>query len=94
MPKPCEKNTATNLSTKAIVKIKANGRFSQYSLIIFISKNYIFTKNDEAQGRGAIVNQLMKLNLPISYITNGQNVPEDIEIASREKIAKLVLNNN
>ncbi len=57
-------------------------------------QNYIFTKIDEAQGRGAIMNQLMNHNLPISYITNGQNVPEDIEIASREKIAKLVLNSN
>jgi flagellar biosynthesis protein FlhF len=57
-------------------------------------QNYIFTKIDEAQGKGAIINQLMKRNLPVSYLTNGQNVPEDIEIASKEKIAKLVLNNN
>lgn len=57
-------------------------------------QNYIFTKIDEAHTRGAIINQLMKLNLPVSYITNGQNVPEDIETASKEKIVKLILNNN
>jgi flagellar biosynthesis protein FlhF len=56
-------------------------------------KRYIFTKIDEAQSHGVIINQLMKLNLPISYVTNGQNVPEDIEQASKEKIAKLVLDN-
>jgi flagellar biosynthesis protein FlhF len=57
-------------------------------------QNYIFTKIDEAQNRGSIINQLMKLNLPISYITNGQNVPEDIESASKEKIVNLILNPN
>ena len=57
-------------------------------------QNYIFTKIDEVQGRGAIMNQLMRTNLPISYITNGQNVPEDIETASKEKIFKLILNTN
>ncbi len=56
--------------------------------------NYIFTKTDEAQKKGSIINQLMKLNLPISYLTNGQNVPEDIEIATKEKIVRLILNAN
>jgi flagellar biosynthesis protein FlhF len=57
-------------------------------------QKYIFTKTDEAQTRGSIINQLTKLNLPVSYITNGQNVPEDIETASKEKIVKLILNSN
>ncbi len=55
-------------------------------------QHYIFTKTDEAQKKGSIINQLMKLNLPISYLTNGQNVPEDIEIATKEKIVRLILN--
>ena len=54
-------------------------------------KSYIFTKIDEAESHGTIINQIMKKSFPISYITNGQNVPEDIEPASKEKIAKLVL---
>ena len=54
--------------------------------------SYIFTKVDEAERHGVIINQLMKTNLPVSYITNGQNVPEDIEPAGKGKIAKLVLN--
>jgi flagellar biosynthesis protein FlhF len=57
-------------------------------------QNYIFTKIDEAQTRGSIINQLMKLNLPVSYFTTGQNVPEDIETASKEKIVQLIFNNN
>lgn len=55
-------------------------------------QNYIFTKIDEAQKKGSIINQLMKMNLPISYLTNGQNVPEDLEIATKEKIVRLILN--
>ena len=35
---------------------------------------------------------MMKSGQPVSYITNGQNVPEDIEPAGKAKIAKLVLN--
>jgi len=55
-------------------------------------QNYIFTKTDEAQKKGSIINQLMKLNLPVSYLTNGQNVPEDIEMATKENIVRLILN--
>ncbi len=54
--------------------------------------SYIFTKIDEAERCGSIINQIMKLSLPISYITTGQNVPEDIERADKRKILKLLLN--
>ena len=54
-------------------------------------QSYIFTKIDETEVCGPIINQIMKLNLPVSFITTGQNVPEDIEAADREKIIKLLL---
>lgn len=57
-------------------------------------KSYIFTKIDEAECCGVMINQLMKLNLPISYITTGQNVPEDIICAQKTEIMKLILNKN
>ena len=47
-----------------------------------------------SDGFGSIINQVMKLNLPISYTTNGQKVPEDIERADKEKILKLLLSKN
>ena len=56
--------------------------------------SYIFTKTDEAERCGSIINQIMKLRLPISYITTGQNVPEDIEKANKEKILNLLLSRN
>jgi flagellar biosynthesis protein FlhF len=54
-------------------------------------QSYIFTKRDEARSCGSILNQIMKQNLPISYITTGQSVPEDIEQADREKILNMIL---
>lgn len=54
-------------------------------------QSYIFTKIDEAERCGSIINQIMKLSLPISFITTGQSVPEDIEGASKEKILHRLL---
>jgi flagellar biosynthesis GTPase FlhF len=33
----------------------------------------------------------MEQSLPVSYITTGQNVPEDIEQAERAKLLKLIV---
>lgn len=57
-------------------------------------QSYIFTKIDEAERCGSIINQIMNLHAPISYITTGQNVPEDIEGASKGKILNLLLSRN
>jgi flagellar biosynthesis protein FlhF len=54
-------------------------------------QSYIFTKKDETQKCGIILNQIMKQSLPVSYITTGQNVPEDIEQAERTKLLKLIV---
>jgi flagellar biosynthesis protein FlhF len=54
-------------------------------------QSYIFTKRDEARTCGSILNQIMEHHLPISYITTGQSVPEDIEQADKEKILNLIV---
>ena len=51
----------------------------------------IFTKIDESTTYGTLLNVLMKYKIPISYLTTGQNVPEDIEVARPERLAKLLL---
>jgi len=56
-------------------------------------RSYVFTKLDEAEKYGSIINQLMKIQLPISYLTTGQNVPEDIEEATKNRMVKLLFNN-
>lgn len=54
----------------------------------------IFTKLDEAVGFGIIVNVLHDLNLRLSYLTTGQSVPDDIEVASARRVAQLILGND
>jgi flagellar biosynthesis protein FlhF len=52
----------------------------------------IFTKLDETMSFGFLHNILMKYNIPISYMTTGQEVPDDIEIATKENIAERIVN--
>ncbi len=46
----------------------------------------IFTKWDETSTYGAIVNVMKETALPISYITTGQDVPDDLEVANKQKL--------
>ena len=41
----------------------------------------MLTKLDEASGLGNLLPVLRCSKLPLSYLTNGQNVPDDIEVA-------------
>ncbi len=52
----------------------------------------IFTKLDESTSYGSIFNHAIRFKLPLNYLTTGQNVPDDIEIASRERLIDLLLN--
>ena len=51
----------------------------------------IVTKLDEADGAGALLGISRDGGLPISYVTLGQDVPDDIEIATPERIAKWIV---
>lgn len=55
--------------------------------------NYlVMTKLDETSSYGGILNVGVKSHLPLSYFTMGQRVPEDMEIATKERVADLLLN--
>jgi flagellar biosynthesis protein FlhF len=51
----------------------------------------MFTKLDESESYGGIVDTFLKQKLPLSYFTTGQKVPEDIEVASARKLAGMVV---
>ncbi|MEW6097335.1 MAG: flagellar biosynthesis protein FlhF [bacterium] len=51
----------------------------------------IFTKLDETVTFGPILNLSTQIPQGISYVTTGQNVPEDIEEANANKLAKLII---
>lgn len=51
----------------------------------------IFTKLDEASCYGSILNAAIRSGKPISYFTTGQDVAGDIEVATVERVASLLL---
>jgi len=62
--------------------------FNRYSKL---NPDYlIFTKLDETKFFGSLANLPIIKKIPILFITNGQNVPEDMEIPDGRKIAKYI----
>ena len=51
----------------------------------------IFTKLDETDRCGSLINLPTSSNLPLAYLTDGQKVPEDIILAEAQKVAELVM---
>jgi flagellar biosynthesis protein FlhF len=51
----------------------------------------IFTKLDETTTYGNILNIKLYSGADLSYITNGQNVPADLEVFNTQKIVKQLL---
>lgn len=55
--------------------------------------SFIFTKLDECDSLGALLNISADNVRPLSYLTNGQKVPEDLILADPGKVAGLIVNN-
>ena len=51
----------------------------------------LITKLDEATVLGNLLSVTRKCGLPLSYLTDGQNVPDDIQVAESEKLAGMIL---
>lgn len=62
----------------------------QFGVLPF--ESYIFTKLDEADDASSMVNFLISRSKPVSYFTTGQQVPEDVEPASKRRLAEMILN--
>ncbi len=54
----------------------------------------IFTKLDETVSYGAVFNVQQTLGRPVSFLSVGQNVPNDIEMASGRRIADLLISSD
>ncbi len=61
------------------------------SLGVLPINRLVFSKLDETPRIGNILNVAKKINLPISFLTNGQSIPDDILVASNEFIANSIL---
>jgi flagellar biosynthesis protein FlhF len=51
----------------------------------------LLTKLDEAQSLGHLVSLVRSVRLPVSYLTDGQNVPDDIRVAEAGEMAGMLL---
>jgi flagellar biosynthesis protein FlhF len=58
---------------------------------VFNPDTYVFTKTDETKRCGKILDQAASYDLPVSLVTNGQKVPEDLIIPDRHELLKIIL---
>lgn len=72
---------------------------TKYKDLLEIAKVYsditdysiIFTKLDETSSAGVMLNMKVSTKCPLSYVTNGQNVPDDIATIDAQAVAKQLL---
>ena len=81
-----EKHLVISATTKFTDARHIMNRFAQIE-----PDKVIFTKIDETASLGMIVNLLRNQKYSLSYITTGQSVPDDIESASANLLANLLL---
>lgn len=58
---------------------------------IFAPRKFLFTRIDETSRYGALVSEAARRSLPISFLAAGQRIPDDFEPATKDRLAKLVL---
>ena len=51
----------------------------------------VLTKLDEVETRGHLLDVVLGTGMPLSYVTTGQKVPEDIEVAEGRPLAEVFL---
>ena len=54
-------------------------------------RSVVLTKMDETETRGSMVGELLRFLLPLSYISEGQLVPEDLTLPNGAELARLML---
>jgi flagellar biosynthesis protein FlhF len=62
---------------------------SRFSM--FRPQGLVFSKLDETTLYGVLYNVPQKVRLPLLYFTTGQKIPDDIEEATRDRVAALVM---
>ena len=84
--RPDEVHLVLSSAASAASLIKTAERFSGVG-----TTTLILTKLDEATGLGNLLPLIRNCRLPLSYITNGQNVPDDIQPADPHQLALMML---
>jgi flagellar biosynthesis protein FlhF len=58
---------------------------------LFHPRRLIFTKLDETGSFGPILNEAVRTGKPLSFFTTGQRIPEDLQAATKNRLAELIL---
>ncbi|WNO61782.1 flagellar biosynthesis protein FlhF [Rheinheimera sp. MMS21-TC3] len=77
-------NSHVKINSYLVLSATAQARVMQESVTHFKRiplSGCIFTKLDECLSLGEVINVAIQNALPVSYLTNGQRVPEDIAVA-------------
>ncbi len=81
----------------SILTISCNYSYNEALNVIKRYKSYfpvkylLFTKIDETSSPGLIVNIAVKSKIPVTYISTGQRVPEDIKVLTPKLLANYLL---
>jgi len=81
-----EKHLVVSATTKEQDAAEIMARFSACK-----PDRIIFTKTDETRSIGMVLNLLAGKELPLSFLSNGQSVPDDIIPATAQRLAELLL---
>jgi flagellar biosynthesis protein FlhF len=58
---------------------------------VFRPQKLLFAKLDETEAFGPILNEAARTGKPLSFLSAGQRIPEDLEPATKDRIVNLVL---
>lgn len=81
-----EKHLVLSATTKERDAVDVMDRFAPVK-----PDRLLFTKTDETESIGTVVNLISSRRTRVSYFTNGQSVPDDIEAAGADMLARMLL---
>jgi flagellar biosynthesis protein FlhF len=77
--------------TLSVTAESINMKEAASAFSVFNPDTYVFTKIDETKRCGKILDQVNDFNLPVSLITNGQRVPEDLIVPDKQILLRTIL---
>lgn len=84
--KPNETHLCVSATTHPVHLMASLDQFGELQV-----DRLILTKLDEAATYGSSLDVVMRAKKPISYLTVGQDIPDDIELATGSRLARLLL---
>jgi flagellar biosynthesis protein FlhF len=80
-----EKHLVVSVATKEKDLVEISQAFQEVGV-----QRLLFTKIDESKTYGNMLNLLIRTNIPLSFLSCGRRVPDDIEAGSIQKLVDLI----